>query len=408
MSVQLETRGDHVYVNQGPRDDHRGGGHRTSVVIEESTAQDNGGRSSSRPRSAEESRVPKSDVESDFELLANEAKKRAMPRQLNPEAVRAPVQAAPPPPPPPPPEQRDSSSKHDDDRRPTEEEVLERTRKKMRLLNELHSKTGNPRKLTIETPMTDIVVELEAATQKHHTDVCLNVARMVLGGVCEGIDKLNSTYKPFGVDMGAWKDDTKYKIMVAGEFDDPLLQLINEHRDSLTISPWMQIAFGLGFSFYSHLDVKKRELRLQAEIKAQQEVMRRQEAELRAHRMTTRRHEKEAWERRNNNKPTSEPIPEPVPDLQGPALTAEEMRRAMENEFVPDSGPVIEEIVEAVQAPVIERGPSPPPSDERNDTPPPSSVPADKAPLRRKAPATGKPPAAKRRPVKSSAVALNL
>lgn len=398
MSVQLETRGDHVYVNN-QASGSGGPGHRTSVTIIEDGEEKRQSAAS----------LSKSDVESDFELLANDSKKRPVPRPVGPSS--RPTTPSPEEKPPAPANAPPSSHQTND---PTEDEMLARTRRKMKLLNELQVKTGNPRKLTMESSMNDIVLEHESATSRLHTDQCLKVARSLLGFVCDGINHLNSRVDPFGVNMDEWKNDIKYKIAAKGEFDDALLQIVEEHKDLITISPWMQISMGLGFSFYAHLSVKKENIRLQAQLREQAEQMRRQEEEIRAHRMHTRRQEKEAWER--NARRQDQTTPEPVPDLQGPALTAEEMRKAMESEFVPDNGrEVNENVVDKSGGVAVAEAIC----DAREDlaraaesavpSPIPSPVPAEK-PKRKagKKTSTVKAPAKRRTQKSSAVVALDL
>ena len=167
----------------------------------------------------------------------------------------------------------------------------------MRMLDELKAKTGNPNRLTASSPTSEILLELESANAKKHTDACMSMARKTLSMVCAGINIANQKWDPFGVPMDDWKDDVTFRIANKGEFDDPLLQLVNEHRDLINIPPLLQITMGLGYSFYMHLDVKKKEMALKKQLQQQQEIMRRQEAEIREHRMQTRRQGKEEWER---------------------------------------------------------------------------------------------------------------
>ncbi len=399
MSVQLETRGDHVYVNNNGSSSNAPS-RRTSIVISENKDNDT---SQGSPHSLKE----RDGAESDFELLANDVKKRSMPRPAN----KSPQASS---------QQPNSSSEtqstlvsplpsttRDEYKEPTEEEMLERSRKKLRLIHELKQRNGNPRKLTVDSPMSEIVMEHEFANNQKQTEVFLSLAQTALAMACDGINKLNSAYDPFGVNMDEWKNDVTYKIKSKGEFDDPLLQIISENRDNLTISPAVQIALGLGSSFYSHVNAKRTEMHMKKQLMQQAEIMKRQEDELKAHRMQTRRHEKEAWER--SRAANSLQSADPVPDLQGPALTAEEMRKAMEATFVPDNSsepdPPANPVTEQTTEPQVAQVPPPP----QIPSPVASPVAAEKT-RARKAPAkpATKAPAKRRAPKASTGVALDL
>lgn len=420
MSVHLETRGEHVYVNnQAPSS---GGGHRTSVIIEENAS--NNGDSAKKSKGSDEtdsSRQVRAEAESDFELLANETKKRPLPRPMVP---------IPPPPPPPrpstpvaPPSRPLSPHTRpvaSEEKTLSQDEQFALRRKKMRLLTELEAKTGNPRKLTMDSPLNEVDMELECAKNKSRTQFALSTAQSLLGMACEGINQINTKFDLTGVNMDDWQVETTYQITQCGKYDEPLLQIIAEYESNFQISPIAQIALGLGMGFAQSVRVKKRDLANQKMIRQQQDMLRRQEAELKAHRMQTRQYEKEAWHRRQDEAARMA-ASEPVPDLQGPALTAEEMRKAMGAAFVPDNGgtptalvqdakdakdaktSVSEDVKPAQETPAEapqHTEPSSPPASR-----PASPEPVVEKPVRRKPAAK---PAPKRKALKTSTVALDL
>lgn len=334
MSVHVETKGDHVVVNSSGS--APGMGHVTSVVIDD--AMEKKDKSIPEPESG-----LKSDGDSDFELLANTTKKRSVPRSLSAKPDVAPPTPSPTPDPP------SSPTRHDHHQEELSPEAVHDAelltlRKKLHLLHELDRKGGNAKKLTVDSSMRDIQLALEIVNNKKQTETGLFFARNALSFLCDGMNKLNQKLDPFGVSMDDWNQEAKYNIRVNGQYDDPLLQIVSEMQDFTQLPPWFQIVAGLSISFYSTATTKQNDKVLREQLRKQQLEMQKQQAELNYHRTEARRRERDAWNRMRGSAPPPPPpsasgpsLTDP-PDLRGPTLTAEEMRKAMEeaNEFVPE------------------------------------------------------------------------
>ena len=229
-----------------------------------------------------------------------------------------------------------------------------------------------------DSSLAEIADELELINQKRGMETSLKTWKKNLLILCDGIVFLNNRFDPFEVNMDDWSVDIHYEVMEEGRFDDVLEQLIYKWQAKLPQSPELKLVLMLAMSFGFGVFQKKRAKKIEDERRAhksqQAEMdrrMRAQEEEIaKLHYMLEQQARQAAYLQAQAQQqqqqtfppslrkpeplkqqqhpprpvPTPQPkvvIPPPQPDtprereaqLSGPSFTAEDLKKAMQNDF---------------------------------------------------------------------------
>jgi hypothetical protein len=216
--------------------------------------------------------------------------------------------------------------------------------------------------------------------------------------------EVNNRFNPLDIDMREWSGRMWFDVMSKGSYDEVLMELIEKYRSTITMGPELRLLTMMGFSFGNTLLTKKAEKekleQLEKLRKAQEKQMdsvveaRVKEHLARAAAEQERRHPSDTSRSRpspaRSQRRSPRRSPSPV-ELQGPTLSADEIRNLLRDDFLDSS-------VDEPRAP-SERAPSPPPrpptpDDTDDDARSVSSIPDERPPVM---------PAPAKKPVKKAA-----
>jgi len=231
----------------------------------------------------------------------------------------------------------------------------------------------NSRKLTMDDSLDDIKNTLTGVITKREMEGSLGFWRTGIVFAADMANQANSHFDPFEVDMTDWSKQINYDVMVKNSYDDVLEELIVKYRGKMPLSPEMKLLGLLVGSFGMGVMAQKRQKHQVETLKKQREyneLTRRQMEEMQA------RMAQMELSARRRKAPTIPPpvVPEEVvprfhgppptrpkeePSLAGPSVSAEEMKKALESQFIDetvisDVGSVVEmEITPSVEPAIV-------------------------------------------------------
>lgn len=210
----------------------------------------------------------------------------------------------------------------------------------------------NARRLTMDDSLEEIKNSLSGVITKRDMEGSLGFWRSGLVFVADMASQANTQFDPFQVDMSDWAKGINYDVMVKNSYDDVLEELINKYRGKMPVSPEVKLAlllvgsFGMGVMAKKREQVKLVEMRKQKELNEltrMQMVEMQNKMEKMQHEMNKKQHHSTVPppQRFQETFPVSIPEldlpPFPVQSVSGPTVTAEEMKRALESQFMDET-----------------------------------------------------------------------
>ncbi|KAJ3036327.1 hypothetical protein HDV00_002799 [Rhizophlyctis rosea] len=222
---------------------------------------------------------------------------------------------------------------------------------------ELKNKDGrySSKVLTMDCDLREIKDELQFVETRRDMEGSLGLWRTGLVVLADGLVEVNNWVNPMNIDMREWSQRINFEVMNKGSYDEVLLELIEKYRSSVAVGPELHLLMMMGMSFGSTMVTKRIEKTKLEQLDKLRKAQEKQmddviEARVREHLARAGRAPSPAPPAQRNRTSPSHgghsvpsrkgPLPTRAPspiDLQGPTLTADEIRNLMRDDFLDSS-----------------------------------------------------------------------